>query len=248
MLNAIIVDDESKATKILTWEIEKFCPEINIIDTFTNPTKAISGINYLKPDCVFLDIEMPEMDGFQLLRELEFRDFHLIISTAYDSYAIKAFKENAIDYLLKPIDSDDLKRAVQKILHLKKGQNLGSQLNRFLKSIPSHGPKKIQIPLAGRTIYVEQNDVVYCKSDGNYTEIYLKDGTKHVITMNLKEVDAELMKEVFFRTHNSYLVQLHHVKEYVRTDGHHLIMDTGQTIPVSRSKKQELLKALEQLL
>ena len=169
MLNAIIVDDESKATKILTWEIEKFCPEINIIDTFTNPTEAISGINYLKPDCVFLDIEMPEMDGFQLLRELEFRDFHLIISTAYDSYAIKAFKENAIDYLLKPIDSDDLKRAVQKILHLKKGQNLGSQLNRFLKSIPSHGPKKIQIPLAGRTIYVEQNDVVYCKSDGNYT-------------------------------------------------------------------------------
>lgn len=115
MINAILIDDELNALKNLQWEIERFCPNIKIIDSFVDPLEAVSAMNYLKPDCVFLDIEMPEMDGFQLLSKLNYRNFDLIITTAYDNYAIKAFKEHAIDYLLKPIDSDDLTRSVAKI-------------------------------------------------------------------------------------------------------------------------------------
>ena len=115
MTTAIIIDDEQDAIESLTWEINMFCKEIKIIDSFTDSEEAISAINYLKPDCIFLDIEMPKIDGFQLLSHLKFRDFDLVITTAYDNYALKAFKENAVDYLLKPVDSDDLIKVAEKI-------------------------------------------------------------------------------------------------------------------------------------
>jgi len=244
MLKAIIVDDESNAIKNLKWEIERFCPEVSILDGFTSPSEAISGINYLKPDCVFLDIEMPEMDGFQLLKELRFRDFNLIITTAYDNYAIKAFKENAIDYLLKPIDSDDLKRAVSKILSQKEKQGLGFELDKVIDSLRPPNNKKISIPLSGRTLFVDNEEVIYCKSDGNYTEIYLTEGKCEVITKNLKDVDRELLNEAFYRVHNSFVVNTYHIKEYIRADGHYLIMSNNQKIPISRTKRDALVQRL----
>jgi len=125
MIKAIIIDDEQEAVDSLAWEIKMFCKDINIIDSFTDPEQAISAINYLKPDCVFLDIEMPKIDGFQLLSHLNYRDFDLVITTAYDNYALKAFKENAVDYLLKPIDNDDLVKVADKIKKNKLNMQLG---------------------------------------------------------------------------------------------------------------------------
>ena len=135
MTTAIIIDDEQDAIESLTWEINMFCKEIKIIDSFTDSEEAISAINYLKPDCIFLDIEMPKIDGFQLLSHLKFRDFDLVITTAYDNYALKAFKENAVDYLLKPVDSDDLIKVAEKIKRNKLNKQLGFSIKDLLPNI-----------------------------------------------------------------------------------------------------------------
>ncbi|MDX1471051.1 MAG: LytTR family DNA-binding domain-containing protein [Flavobacteriaceae bacterium] len=245
MINAIIVDDEQNAIKNLKWEIERFCPEIKVLDTFTEPREAVSAINYLKPDCVFLDIEMPEMDGFQLLGKLNFRQFDLIITTAYDNYAIKAFKEQAIDYLLKPIDSDDLKNAVAKIKANKEKNKLGFELKKIVQSIsPPNSERKIGLPMAGKILFKPLNSIVYCKSDGNYSEVYFEDQSEEVVTLKLKEMEKLIDDDNFYRVHNSYIVNKRHISEYVRTDGPYLIMSTNVSIPVSRRKKDALLQML----
>lgn len=245
MIKAIIVDDEPHAIKNLRWEIGKFCEDVQVLDAFTDPLEAISAINYLKPDCVFLDVEMPEIDGFELLDALIFRDFDLIITSAHESYALNAFKENAIDYLLKPIDSDDLISAVDRIRSNKTRNDLGSELKNFLKNWQSLEPKRLILPLAGKTLYVSPEELLYCKSDGNYTEIYFTKGTREVFTKRLKDME-ELLQDGFIRVHNSYIIRLSAVKEFVTQDGHSLILSDGTHIPVSRSRKQELLRQLNQ--
>lgn len=201
MIKAILIDDEKSAIQSLAWEIENFCEDVEIVDSFTDPLEAISAINYLKPDCVFLDIEMPEMDGFQLLNSLKYRDFDLIITTAYDNYAIKAFRESAIDYLLKPIDSDDLKQAVAKIKKNKGQNNLGNELKKVLKDImPKQGYDKIGLPLVGKTSFVAPDDICYCKSDGNYCEIFFADGKKEMLTKKIKEIEEIIDHKRFFRS------------------------------------------------
>ncbi len=245
MIKAIIVDDEITAIRSLKWEIENFCTGVDVIADFSDPLEAISAINNLKPDCVFLDIEMPEMDGFQLLNELSFKDFDLIITTAYDSYAVKAFKENAVDYLLKPVDSDDLTKAVFKIKKNKSENALGKDLQSVLQTlIPNRGSSKIALPLAGKTIFVEPDDIIYCKSDGNYTTIFFKDGKKEVFSKKIKDIEAVFHNTLFFRVHNSYLVNTNFITEYVKNEGHYLVLENGATVPVSRAKKSALFDLL----
>lgn len=247
MLNAVLIDDEPNAVKNLKWEIENFCPEVKVLECFTDPEEAISGINYLKPDLVFLDIEMPQMDGFQLLKEVRYKEFSLIITTAYDNYAIKAFKENAVDYLLKPIDSDDLQAAIAKIIKQKDHNVLGFHLDKVIKSFSSsQKTKKIALPLSGRTLFIDEDELVFCKSDGNYTEFHLRDGNIEVITKKLKEVQTELLTNSFVRVHNSYCINLNHIKEYIRAEGHYLIMTNKQQIPISRSKRDALVQRITQ--
>ncbi|MFK5878293.1 MAG: LytTR family DNA-binding domain-containing protein [Flavobacteriaceae bacterium] len=245
MIKVIIVDDERSAIKSLEWEIKNFCKDIEVCETFTDPSDAISAINYLKPDCVFLDIEMPEMDGFQLLNSLKFRDFDLIITTAFDNYAIRAFKESAIDYLLKPIDSDDLIKSVAKIKTNKEKNTLGDELKKALETIlPKENKSKIALPLPGKTVFINSSDIVYCKSDGNYTEIYFKDAKKEVLSKKLKTVEEIFQNEIFFRVHKSYLVNVDYIKELVKKDGQYLVLENGTSIPVSRTKKEALLEIL----
>lgn len=244
MIKAIIVDDELNAIKNLKWEIENFCSDITICDTFTNPLDAISAINYLQPDCVFLDIEMPEMDGFQLLNELNFRDFDLVITTAYDNHAIKAFREHAIDYLLKPIDSEDLIETVQRIRENKKRNALGNEIKSMIRSFaPKIQTERLALSLIGKTVYVAMEDIVYCKANGNYSEIYFREAKKEMLSKKLKDIE-EVTNTSFFRVHNSYLVNINYIKEFVKTDGPYLVLKDGTNIPVSRSKKTDLLAVL----
>lgn len=245
MIKAIIVDDENAAIKSLQWEIENFCKDISVVDTFTNPIDAISAINYIKPDCVFLDIEMPEMDGFQLLEKLNYREFDLIITTAYDSYALKAFKENAVDYLLKPVDTDDLIKSVTKIKANKNKNTLGNELKDLLNNLPKGNQvSKIPLPLTGKTIFVKPNDILYCKSEGNYTEIHFNSGKKELISKKIKEIELLINNSTFYRVHNSYLVNINYIKEFVKTDGQYIILENNVSIPVSRAKKNNLLKLI----
>lgn len=244
MIKAIIIDDEFNAIKNLKWEIENFCDDIEICDTFTNPKEAISAINYLKPDCVFLDIEMPEMDGFQLLSNLSFRDFDLIITTAYDNYAIKAFKEHAIDYLLKPIDSEDLQKTISRVQKNQKQNSLGEEVKKIIESYtPQNQSRRLALPLVGKTIYVNIDDIMFCKADSNYTEVHMINNHKETLSKKLKELEAQT-NNLFFRVHNSYLVNINYVREFVKNEGLYLVLENGTTIPVSRAKKIELQQLL----
>lgn len=243
MIKAIIVDDEYNAIKNLKWEIERFCKDVKVLDAFTDPVEAISAINYLKPDCVFLDIEMPEMDGFEMLNMLKFRSFDLIITSAYDNYALKAFRQHAMDYLLKPVDSDDLVEAIERIRANKQKNILGSELKGLFKEWQDEGEKRLALPMAGKTLYVDRSDILFCKSDGNYTEVYFENGGKEVFSKRLKEFE-DMLGQGFFRVHNSYVTRLSAIKEFVNQDGQYLVLLDGTNVPVSRSKKGELLDIL----
>lgn len=245
MINAVIIDDELKAVENLKWEINNQCNDLHICEVFTNPLDAISAINDIKPDCVFLDIEMPEMDGFELLGRLSFREFDLVVTTAYNNYAVKAFKQHAIDYLLKPIDSDDLKEALDRVRKNHKQNTIGKELGRILNELSSEKHTgKLALPFTGKTIFVDVEEILYCKSNGNYTEIYLRDEKMQLLSKNLKEVEASLKSQIFFRVHHSYLVNINYIKEFVKNDGQYLVLQNGDIIPISRSKSHQLRKLL----
>lgn len=247
MFRVVIVDDEPSAVNNLKWELEHFTDEVKVIETFTSAEEAIHGINYLKPDCVFLDIEMPGKDGFTLLNDLVYKNFNLIITTAYENYAIRAFKENAIDYLLKPIDVDDLKAAIQRIKDRNTAPDLSHEIQRIVNTtIQAHeGQDKIFLPIDGKIIMVSAASISYCKSDGNYTEVYSEDTKKLLLTKNLKQVTKMITNPNFVRVHQSYLININHIREYNKGDGGYLIMNDQTNIPVSRSYKNNLIAKLK---
>jgi len=247
MIKAIIIDDEQLAIESLQWEIENFTTEVKIIETFTNPKEAISGINYLKPDLVFLDIEMPEIDGFQLLQLLDYRNFDLIITTAYNQYAIQAFKANAIDYLLKPVDPDDLLQAIEKVksrqINNNSTKNIENVLNNLLKK-ELHENRKIPISVSNKIILVEPDEILYLKSDGSYTSIFLKDNQEYVVSKNIKFFEEILPVTHFLRIHKSYIVNIKEIKEFLKHGNGEVVLSNEKIIPVSRRHRQDILDAL----
>ncbi len=246
MIHAIIVDDEYSAIESLKWELTNFCAEVKVIETFTNPIEAISAINYLKPDLVFLDIEMPELDGFQLLKKLSYRNFNLIITTAYNQYAIQAFKENAIDYLLKPVDPDELVKAVDKISAQQSGTaNIEKVFEKILNKEKTPQINKIPLALSDRVLMVDKNDIMYCISDGNYTNVILRDGKNHLLSKTIKSIIDILPAPLFLRVHKKYVVNTDYISEYLRGDGGEILMSDKQNIPVSRTHKDALMRSLQ---
>ena len=221
----------------MEWEIANFCDDVEIMATFTNAKKAIAYLQHHDPDCLFLDVEMPEMDGFQFLSHFQKRNFSVVFVTAYNQYAIKAIKENAIDYLLKPIDSDDLVYTIEKLKANKKNERTYDALEERLRTYTN---KRIAIPVEGKLIFVNAEDIIYCESDGNYCKIHLTKENSLFISKKLKEVMAILPYDDFFRVHNSYVINLNKVSEYFKTDGY-VVLDNQTKIPVSRNKKSAFL-------
>ena len=245
MLNAVIVDDEPKAIQSLSWELTNFNENIKIIKTFTNPEDALVFLKTNTPDCLFLDIQMPKMDGFQFLEKLTNRDFAVVITTAYDEYAIKALKHEAIDYLLKPIDSDDLSDTIEKILKFNSRILNSGRLEKFLLDINGkQNDKKITINTEGKLVFLEAEDILFVKSDGNYSTFILEKNQKLVVTKKLKDVDSILPNHKFFRIHNSYIINLNKVKEFIKTEGY-VIMESNHKIPVARQRKSDFLEKLQ---
>ena len=246
MIKAIIVDDESAAINSLVWELQKFPDEIRIVDTFTSATDAISGINYLKPDCVFLDIEMPEMNGFTLLQHLKHRNFAVVVTTAYNQYALQAIKENALDYLLKPIDGEDIKVIFDKLKRLHISHSLHGQFLETLKTLTKAGTKQmVQFSVNGKILFERAEEIIYCESDGNYTNIFLESGKSFCVSKKLKEIEAILPESIFFRSHNSYIINILKVTEYIKAEGY-VVLSNQKSIPVSRVKKDTFLKKMAQ--
>ncbi|QOD59946.1 response regulator transcription factor [Polaribacter haliotis] len=244
MIRAVIIDDEPKAIKGLTWELSNFEDELEVIATFTEPEKAIPYLNSSEIDCLFLDIEMPTMDGFQFLGKLDKKDFAVVITTAYSEYAITALKKEAIDYLLKPIDTDDLQETIAKIKkHNEKGFTADKFEDILLKFNKKLNHKKITINTDGKLVFLEPKDIFYVASDGNYSTLFLADNKKIVVTKKLKEIDELLPTDQFFRIHNSYIINLHKIKEFLKTDGY-VVLENNAKIPVSRQKKSAFLKKI----
>lgn len=244
MLEAVIVDDEIKALQSLSWELTNFSDEINVSASFTNPVEALAYLESNTPDCLFLDIEMPTMDGFQFIQKLNNKNFPVIITTAYNQYALQALKNEAIDYLLKPIDTDDLHDTIKKIKKFNHKNFTAERLERILINFNLTSiNKKITFNTDGKLLFLGRDEILYAESDGNYTTIFLTDGQKIVLTKKLKEVNALLPGDSFFRIHNSYIVNIGKIKEFLKTDGY-VVLSSHHKIPVSRQKKSDFLDLL----
>ncbi|HDZ04607.1 hypothetical protein LCGC14_0080130 [marine sediment metagenome] len=244
MLQAVIVDDEIKALQSLTWELTNFSDEINVIASFTNPNEALSYLDKNTPDCLFLDIEMPTMDGFQFIKKLTNKNFPVVITTAYNQYALKAIKSQALDYLLKPIDTDDLEETIVKIKKFNSKNFSVEKLEMALLNYNSRSVhKRITLNTDGKLLFLESDEILYAESDGNYSTIFLTDGQKIVLTKKLKEVNDLLPSDSFFRIHNSYIINLNKIKEFLKTDGY-VVLKSNHKIPVSRQKKSDFLDML----
>ncbi len=245
MIKAIIVDDEQLSIDTLQWELKTHCLNVEVIFSTNNPKNAINAIDSMKPDVLFLDVEMPELDGFQLLNQLAFKDFELIFITAYDNYAIKALKMNAIDYLLKPIEKEDLLLTIEKVITNKENKTLGDNLKSYIQDnlvLRDHKSAKIALPMEKKIILVDQKEIMYCESHGSYTNVFLENNTKHVVSKNLKQLMLQLDQNRFIRIHQSFVINIDAIGEYHRGDGGEIVLKNGKNLPVSRNKKQELLK------
>jgi len=241
MLKTVLVDDEINALEALEWKLNRYVDDIQIIKC-NSPIEAIEVIQEEKPDLVFLDIDMPEMNGFTLLQKLSYTNFDLIFTTAHDEFALQAIKVSAIDYLLKPVDKDELITAVEKVVVSRKGNQLEDKLQSLFSNLNKND--KINISADGKIYLLDRDDVIMLKSDKSYTTVFLIDNKEILVTKTLKEVEKKFAFPEFFRVHNSFLVNMNHVKEYLKSLGGELIMSNGMSASISRNKKAELLKRL----
>jgi len=209
-------------------------------------SEGIAKISELKPDLIFLDIEMPHMNGFQMLEQLPKINFEIIFTTSYDQYAITAFKFSALDYLLKPVDREELEKAMQKISK-KINPPISQQLEILLQRInqPSVPVQRIALPTMQGLEFVPVDSIIHCTSRNNYTEFFLKDKKKLLVSRTLKEVEDMLADHSFLRVHNSHVVNLNAITRYAKGEGGYLIMTDGSTIDVSRSRKELLMQKLQ---
>ena len=252
-MRAIIVDDETNCIEMLSLLLIRYCPHVAIIGEYEKPNIAVSKIKEMKPDLIFLDVDMPELTGFDVLDACKDIPFQVIFTTAHNQYALKAIKYSAIDYLLKPIDKEELITAVhkahKKIQDKTPPQYQAEQIGILLDYVKPIKPskEKIALPTSEGIMFINIKDIVFCESDGNYTKIHTQQGKISTYTKPLKDIEEMLHDSAFYRVHHSYLINLRQVVEYIRIDGGDVKMSNGKVIPIARPKKQEVLDALNNL-
>ena len=245
-LKAIIVDDEPRSITALKWELENFNEEVQVIATSTSPQEALSVITETTPDVLFLDIEMPGMNGFELLSRLQPVNYHVVFTTAFDHFAVKAFEYSALDYLLKPVSEEALERTLHKI-------GKSDELNLFQRKVESlmrnlklrdPGLAQIVIPTMEGLEFLELNEIMRCESDGNYTRFFMSNNEQHYVAKTLKQIEQLIDDASFFRVHNSHLINLRYAKKYRKGKAGSLELKDGTVVPVSRSRKGGFLDSL----
>jgi two-component system, LytTR family, response regulator len=244
MIKAIIIDDEVHCLETLSQLLKESCPQVQLLEQCRSAKKGLEAIEKLKPDLVFLDIEMPAMNGFEMLEQFTEIPFAIIFTTSYDQYAIKAIRFSALDYLLKPIDPNELISAVKKVQE-QRHLPVAEQFQMLLKQVQGkeHHFNKIAVPTSEGFELIPADQVMHCEANDNYTHLFLKNKTKIIACRTLKEMEEQLQDFNFFvRVHHSYIVNLNEVMKYVRGEGGYLIMSDGSTVNVSRSRKDSLMK------
>ncbi len=245
-INSIIIDDEANNRENLLNILEKYCPSINVVAVCSNAFEGYQKITELQPDLVFLDIEMPGTDGFSMLESLSDLNFEVIFVTAFSNYAIKAIKFSALDYIVKPIDTMELLKAIDKAVQKKKEKFENKRMINLIENQSKEGNRKIlALPLSDKIEFVEVSNIIRCQADGNYTIFYLKNGEKLLISKTLKEYDELLTPFNFMRVHQSHLLNLDEIKSFVKIDGGYILMKDGSNITISRQRREIVLQALK---
>lgn len=249
MISAIIVDDETNGRENLKHLIYKFCPQINIVGLASSAEQAVELVTSKNPELVFLDIEMPFKNGFDFLEMLPQIHFDVIFTTAFDHYAVRAIKFSALDYLLKPIDIEELKLSVQKLIQ-KRNTNESSEkkFQLLLSNLKVRNTlQKIAVPTLDGLVFINISEIIRCEADNNYTRIYCTDTEPTLVSKTLKDYEDMLAGMNFFRIHHANLINLHHVKKYIRGEGGFVVLSDNITVEVSRRRKNEFLKQLSQI-
>lgn len=242
-LRALIVDDEADARDNLRLMLQEHCPEVVVVGQAASAPEARELIKSLQPNALFLDIKMPGEDGFQLLASIAELDLPVVFTTAYDEYALKAFKQNALDYLEKPIDVDDLKRAVGKLMKLSGEIVTGhaSAIAALMKDPESPLSSRVAVPGREGLVLLKHEDIMYLEANDSYTTIHLKDGKRSVSSKHIRIFENNLDPKTFFRVHKSYIVNLAHLVGFNRAEGNMALLDNGAMIPVSRRRLPDFL-------
>jgi two-component system, LytTR family, response regulator len=242
-VRAILIDDDERNLNALSEKLLKHCPQVKIVTKCDTAEKGIKAIDENKPDIVFLDIEMPVMNGFLMLQQLEFKNFELIFVTAYNHYAIQAIKYSALDYLVKPVEIEELKEAVSRALKKRTETSANPQIELLLEHFQKKERQRIAIPTSEGMQFININDIVYLEASINYTYIYLAN-QKFLVSKSLKEFEDILPADVFLRIHHSFIVNKNCVEKYLRGDGGQVILNNGATLDVSKRKKADFLQAI----
>lgn len=246
MIKTVIIEDEQKSREMLAGIIQKNCPQLQIVGLAKNVNDGVEAIKKENPDLVFLDISMPDGSGFDLLEKVQGHKFELIFATASDQHAIRAIKYSACDYLLKPIDIEELKTAVEKVAQKKNAspnmENLNFLIQQLKKSDDSF--QKITLPTGNAYEIVNIKDIIRCEADGSYTTFYLTDKRKLMISAGLKHYEELLPESEFIRVHHHHLINMNHVVRFLKEDGGYAVMSDGTKIEISRRKKDAFMDKL----
>jgi two-component system, LytTR family, response regulator len=246
MIKAVLIDDEENSISALKEKLLAHCPQVNIIALCDNAAKGIEAIDSLQPDIVFLDIEMPVMNGFTMLQQLTYKNFELVFTTAYDHYAIRAIRYSALDYLVKPIEIDELKAAVSKAEEKRNRSYPNPQIELLMEQLISKKNlfTRIAIPTTEGLQFIRTEDIVYLEASVNYTHIYSSGKNKYIVSRTLKDFEDMLPPEIFLRIHNSYIINKNFVEKYIRGEGGQVVLSNGVSLDVAKRKKHEFLKAI----
>lgn len=251
-MRVLIIDNDSSIREGLSSLLKKLCPQISEISEADGVSTGLKAIDNLKPEIVFLDVEMDDGTGFELVQKLGNYNFQLIFITAHNKYAVNAFKFSAIDFLLKPIDPMDLVLSINKAISQKKNRDLEHQVKLLEESLQNINSLKIQdrkIALNDGNVihYIKVNDIIYCQADGSYTVFHLMNSKKIMVSKLLKEYEDLFSDFSFLRTHHSYLINTSKISKFDKADGGQLIMDENHSVPVSARKKEQVLDILGKL-
>lgn len=235
MITAVIIDDEAHGRLALREKLKLFCPEVEIIAEAENGRLGLSIIREHRPELIFLDVEMPELSGFEMLNQLKERTGHIVFTTAYNQYAIKAIKHAAFDYLLKPIDIEELKNTVKKAIETELPEERKTILNQSTFT-------RIAISTTEGLHFITIHNIIHLEANSNYTTFYMKDGTRFVSSKSLIEYEDILGSHNFFRCHHAHIINLDCVNKFLKTDGGQIVLSNGTLVDLSRRKKKEFLE------
>ncbi|MEI6694516.1 MAG: LytTR family DNA-binding domain-containing protein [Bacteroidota bacterium] len=249
MIKAIIIDDEKKSREVLMGLIDRYCPDVFVLIQADGCLDGIEKVKEYNPDIVFLDIQMPDGSGFNFLEAFDDFKFEVIFTTAHDQYAIKAIKYSALDYLLKPINPDDLKEAIEKFLQKQDKGQINKNIKVLLENMKLTGTasKKIILSTSEGIHILSTDEIIRCESDDYYTKFFLTNGNPILISKTLKQNEAMLSDFNFIRPHKSHLVNIKFIKSYLKVDGGYILMTDGSKIPVSRRKRESIINILSHL-